>query len=93
MLAPASIEPSCEKTKDVNRKKLLLRARAPTEAGPSEAGPIELAEERAPEGSKHPATEAPHIELEFIIRHASRKQLSSKQIAEVEHYARDLKYP
>jgi hypothetical protein len=65
----------------------------PTEAGPSEARPIELAEESAQEGSKHPAPEAPHKELEFIIRHALGKQLSSEQIAEVEHYARDLKYP
>jgi hypothetical protein len=27
------------------------------------------------------------------VRHASRKQLSKEQIAEVQHYARDLKYP
>jgi hypothetical protein len=60
---------------------------------PIEAGPIELAEESAPEGSKHSASEAPHKDLEFIIRHALGKQLSSEQIAEVEHYARDLKYP
>jgi hypothetical protein len=31
--------------------------------------------------------------LDFIIRHASGKQLSSEQIVEVEHYARDIKYP
>jgi hypothetical protein len=31
--------------------------------------------------------------LEFIVRHASRKQLSEEQIAETQHYAKDLKYP
>jgi hypothetical protein len=31
-------------------------------------------------------------ELDFIVRHASGKQLSREQIAEVEQYARDLKY-
>jgi hypothetical protein len=70
-----------------------IAAIAPTKAGPSEVGPIELAEESAPKGTKHPNPEAPHKELEFIIRHASGKQLSLEQIAKVEHYARDLKYP
>jgi hypothetical protein len=31
--------------------------------------------------------------LEYIVRHASGKQLSEEQVAEVQHYARDLKYP
>jgi hypothetical protein len=31
--------------------------------------------------------------LEYIFRHAWGKQLSSEQIAEVQHYAKDLKYP
>jgi hypothetical protein len=35
----------------------------------------------------------PHGDLEFIIRHSLGKQLSLEQIAEVEHYAMDLKYP
>jgi hypothetical protein len=30
---------------------------------------------------------------EYIIRHASGGKLTSKQIAEVQHYAEDLKYP
>jgi hypothetical protein len=30
--------------------------------------------------------------LEYIIRYASGKQLSSEQIVEVQHYAKDLKY-
>jgi hypothetical protein len=43
--------------------------------------------------SKSPAPEAPVRELEFIVRHSSGKQLSEEQVAEVQHYARDLKYP
>jgi acetoacetate decarboxylase len=33
------------------------------------------------------------IDLEFIICHASEKQLTQKQIVEAQHYAKDLKYP
>jgi hypothetical protein len=54
---------------------------------------ITLEEESASEKSKSPAPEASTRELEFIVRHASGKQLSEKQVAEVQHYARDLKYP
>jgi hypothetical protein len=31
--------------------------------------------------------------LDFIIRHASRKRLSEGEIAKANHYARKLKYP
>jgi hypothetical protein len=31
--------------------------------------------------------------LEFIVRHASGKQLSEEQIAEAKQYVKDLKYP
>jgi hypothetical protein len=30
--------------------------------------------------------------LDYIVRHASGKRLSEEQIAEVQHYAKDLKY-
>jgi hypothetical protein len=41
-----------------------------------------------------PTTEAPSVEdLEYIVQHASGKKLSKEQIAGVQHYARDLKYP
>jgi hypothetical protein len=41
-----------------------------------------------------PIPEAASLEdLEFIIRHASGKQLTKKQIVEAQHYAKDLKYP
>jgi hypothetical protein len=42
---------------------------------------------------KSPAPEAPTEELDFIVRHASGKQLSEEQIAEARQYVRDLKYP
>jgi hypothetical protein len=32
-------------------------------------------------------------DLEYIVRHASGKQLSEEQITEARHYANDLKYP
>jgi hypothetical protein len=31
--------------------------------------------------------------LGYIVRHASGKRLSEEQIVEVQHYAKDLKYP
>jgi hypothetical protein len=52
-----------------------------------------LEKESASEKSKSPAPVTPARELEFIVRHASGKQLSEEQVAEVQQYARDLKYP
>jgi hypothetical protein len=52
-----------------------------------------LEKEDIPEKSKSPTPEALAEELEFIVRHASRKQLSEGQIAKAKQYARDLKYP
>jgi hypothetical protein len=65
----------------------------PTEARPSKSAPMILEKEGASEKSKSPAPEAPAKELEFIVRHASGKQLSEEQIAEAKQYAKDLKYP
>ena len=48
----------------------------PAEARPSESAPIILEKEGASEKSKSPAPEAPTKELEFIVRHASGKQIS-----------------
>jgi hypothetical protein len=53
-----------------------------TEARPSEITPLILEKEGAPEKSKSPAPRASAEELEFIVRHASGKQLSEEQIAE-----------
>jgi hypothetical protein len=65
----------------------------PAEARPSESAPIILEKEGASKKPKSPAPEARAKELEFIMRHASRKQLSEEHIAEAKQYAMDLKYP
>jgi hypothetical protein len=54
---------------------------------------LTLEKEGAPKKVKSPTPEASTEELDFIIRHASAKQLSEEQIAEAKHYARELKYP
>jgi hypothetical protein len=66
---------------------------APAEACPSRAAPVTVEKESVPEELKSPAPEASIEELEFIVRHASGKQLSEEQIDEARQYARDLKYP
>jgi hypothetical protein len=91
--APSSAEAPSEQIEDAREAVATSAANAPAEAAPSETAPIALVNKSAPEKSKSPAPEVPHKELDFIIRHASGKQLSSEQIVEVEHYARDLKYP
>jgi hypothetical protein len=58
-------------------------------AGPSENRPTEHVNESLSEKVSLPIPKAVSPEdLEFIIRHALRKQLTQKQ-----HYAKDLKYP
>jgi hypothetical protein len=90
----ASTEASGEKYEDARETITASMATALVEAEPSKAVPIGLVEESVLEKSKSRAPEAPpHGDLEYIVRHASGKQLSLEQIAEVEHYAKDLKYP
>jgi hypothetical protein len=52
-----------------------------------------LEKEGASKKVKSPIPEVSTKELDFIIRHASGKELSEEQIAEAKHYARELKYP
>jgi hypothetical protein len=63
-----------------------------TEQGRSNATLI-LEKEGASKKVKSPIPEVSTKELDFIIRHASGKELSEEQIAEAKHYARELKYP
>jgi hypothetical protein len=100
--APASTKAFSAQIKDARKTAVMSVFNAPAEAGPSEAtaeagpsetAPITLKKESVSEKSKSPAPEAPLKELEFIVRHASGKQLSEEQVAEVQHYAKDLKYP
>jgi hypothetical protein len=100
--ALVSAEALSTQAKDSRKTTYASMAHTPTEAGPSEApakarpsetAPIALEKESIPEKSKSPAPEAPIKELEFIVRHAPGKQLSEEQVAKVQHYPRDLKYP
>jgi hypothetical protein len=65
------------------------------EPGPSDAAkaPLPLEKERTNKEYEFPAAEASTEGLEFIVRHATGKKLSEKQISEAMHYAKDLKYP
>jgi hypothetical protein len=42
---------------------------------------------------EYPAPEALIENVDYIIRHASRKKLSEEEILEARHYARKLRYP
>jgi hypothetical protein len=64
----------------------------PAEAYPSGAAPLTLEKESVFYKFKSHAAEAPAEEVEFIVQHASEKQLSKVQIAESRQYAKDLKY-
>jgi hypothetical protein len=90
---PASIEAS-----EVNNEKLVVVAASVSprraEAGPSRFKPTEQEKEDLPKKPTSPVPEASFQDsLEYIVRHASGKQLLEEQIAEAQHYAKDLKYP
>ena len=54
----------------------------------------ELAKESLHEEPTLPTPKVPsQVDLEYIVHHASGKQLSKEQVVEVQHYATDLKYP
>jgi hypothetical protein len=91
---PASTEATGEKSEAAREAIAASTANVLAEARPSKSAPIGLVEESGPEKSKSPAPESPpHGDLEYIVQHASGKKLSLEQIAKVEHYAKDLKYP
>jgi hypothetical protein len=69
-------------------------ASAHAEVGPSEIVPKNRTEKSLPEKPSAPAPEAPsQDDPNYIVRHASGKQLTEEQIVKVQHYAKDLKYP
>jgi hypothetical protein len=91
---PAAAEVSSKKIGDTRKVVIASTASAHAEAGPSGATPVGLMEENLPKKSTSPTPEAPSKgDLEYIVRHALGKQLSSEEIAEVQHYAKELKYP
>jgi hypothetical protein len=64
------------------------------EARPSGTKPVEQVKEGLPEKLTSLIPEASsRDDFGYIVRHASGKQLSEEQIAEVQYYAKDLKYP
>jgi hypothetical protein len=71
------------------------------ETGPSEPAKVksleakkaEIAEQILGEEAGTAAPEASSTVLYYIVRHASGKKLSEEEIFEVNHYARELKYP
>jgi hypothetical protein len=63
-------------------------------AGHSEPAQSKEKSESLLEEAATPTPEmAPLENLDYIIRHASRKQLTKEQIAKVHHYAKFLRYP
>jgi hypothetical protein len=92
-MPPPSTEASGSKTEDVP-KMIAASTSTHAEASPSEAIPENLTKESLSEKPSAPAPEASsQDDLDYIVRHASRKKLSEEQIAEVQRYANDLKHP
>jgi hypothetical protein len=90
---PSSAKASGSKGEDVTEM-IIASTYSHAEAGPSETAPENVVEESRPEKPSMPAPEAPcKSDLNFIVRHASEKQLSAEQVTETEHYAKELKYP
>jgi hypothetical protein len=90
---PSSTEASGSKIEEAP-KIITASAYAHAEAGSLEIVPEKTHERELPEEPSAPAPEAPSQgDLDYIIRHASGKQLTEEQIVEVQHYAKDLKYP
>jgi hypothetical protein len=82
-----------------------ILSQADAEAGPSEptkeksseigekAAEEDAIEQILPEKTAAPTPEALKENTEYIIRHASRKNLSKEEEREAQHYAQKMKYP
>ena len=87
-------------TKTEARQAEAAQVQAEAEAGPSVPTETEPAaveekatEQIASEKIETPAPEASKESTEYIIRHASGKELSQEEMLEARHYAQKLKYP
>jgi hypothetical protein len=90
---PTSTEAPEDKAEDLREVPTASASLTHIEAETLGAKPAELAKESLHEKLTLPNPEAPsQVDLEYIVRHASGKQLSEEQATEVQHYARDLKY-
>jgi hypothetical protein len=94
ILTPASTKAPKNNIEDSREVPTASASPTYTEAETSGATPAELAKERLHEKPTLPTPEEPsQVDSEYIVVHASMKQLSEEQVTEVQHYARDLKYP
>jgi hypothetical protein len=94
MATPAPTRVSEDKVEEL--EEIVAASAAPdcTKAGPSETRPMEQIIESLREKLSLLIPEEASVEdLDFIIRHALGKQLTQRQIAEAQHYAKELKYP
>ena len=93
MPPPSIAEASRSKGEDVIEM-ITASTFAHAEAGPSETALENLAKKSLLEKPSAPVPEVPSKnDLNFIVRHASGKQLSIEQVVETKHYAKELKYP
>jgi hypothetical protein len=106
VLSPAATKKVAKTTKTQaeakTRQAEAEAAQAQTEAkvGPSVPTKMEptnpkekTTEQIASEKIKAPAPEASNKSTDYIIRHASGKELSQEEMLEARHYAQKLKYP
>jgi hypothetical protein len=106
VLSPAATKKVAETTKTQAEAKTRQaeteaeQAQTEAEAGPSvptemePADPKEKTTERiASDKIEAPAPEASNKSTDYIIRHASGKELSQEEMLEARHYAQKLKYP
>jgi hypothetical protein len=90
---PVSAETLGGKIEDAREVVTTSASSAHAEAGTLEAALVKLVGESLPGKPTTYAPEAPpQGDLNFIVRHASGKQLSAEQLAETQHYAKELKY-
>jgi hypothetical protein len=91
---PASTKASEDKIEELGEVAVAIACPTCVEAGPSGTKPVEQEKEGLPEKLTSLIPEASsQDDLGYIVRHASGKQLSEERIAEVQYYAKDLKYP
>jgi hypothetical protein len=91
---PASIEAPKDNVEESREVPTTNASPTYTEAEASRIKLAELAEESLPKEPTLPTPKVPsQVDLEYIVHHASGKQLSKEQVVEVQHYATDLKYP
>ena len=97
-IAEASKAQTEAETRPTENEAAIIQAN--NEAGPLESSEIDpvifeekAREQVAPERAEAPASEASKESTEYIIRHASGKELSQEEMLEARHYAQKLKYP